>query len=117
MADRFTETGEVMEKRLSLGAELVLISLAEVPPVQRREVGAGMECREDEAAFGMHRPMPFPQRCQGGENVGEREIAHESIQRAGLEWKGVGPIGLNPSNGEWRHGRQPADKAAGKFPL
>ena len=69
MADCFTETGEIVKERLSLGAEFVLIRLPEVPSEEGGEISLGMECRDNEGALGVQHTMPFPQRCKGGMHV------------------------------------------------
>src|SRR5262245_36911707 len=117
MPDSLTEAGKIVEEGLSLGAEFVLIRLSEVSSVESGQISIGMESREDEAAFRMQDAMPFLQGGTRGKYIRQRQIAHQSIQRAGSEWKGVCPTGLYPSNAERRHGRQATDEAGSKFPL
>src|SRR5262245_14475464 len=117
MTDSLAEASKVVQKRLSLGAKFVLIRLSQVSPVESGKIGVGMECCDNEAAFGMQHAVPFLQCDTRGKHIWQRQIAHQSIQRAVSEWKGIRPVGLNPSNGERWHGRQATDKASSKFPL
>ncbi len=117
MANGFANTTEKVEERLRLHAELVLIRLAEVPSIERREVGIWVKGGQDEAAFGMYGPVPIPKRGQRGGDVGQGKIAHQAIEGGGLKRNGFSPIGLHPSDGDRRHRGQPADKSGSEFPL
>ena len=60
VTDRLPQTAKIMKQGLRLGAELVLIGLSEVPPIEGRKVGVRMKRSQNEAAFGMQDTMPFP---------------------------------------------------------
>lgn len=85
MADGFAETAKVVQQRLGLRVELILIRLTEVPAIEHREVGMGMKRRQDETAFGVEDSMPFPQCGEWRRHVWQRQVAHKSIERAGFE--------------------------------
>ena len=71
MANRLPQAGKVVKERLGLRAELILIGLAEMPPVERREVCVWMERGENQPAVGMQHPMPFLQRDERRRHIGE----------------------------------------------
>ena len=58
----FAKARKVVQERLRLGAELVLVGLSEVSPVEGRQVGVRMKCRENQRAVRMKYTVPFPQR-------------------------------------------------------
>jgi hypothetical protein len=70
MTNGFAQTSKIMQERLGLRAELVLVGLPKMPPVDRGEVGMGMKRRENEAAVRMECPMPFPERGEWRRHVG-----------------------------------------------
>ena len=71
MTDRLPEAGAIMKEGLGLRAELVLIGLPEMPPIDRRKVCARMIGGQDEAPLGMQHPVPFLQRGKRRRHIGE----------------------------------------------
>lgn len=51
VADRFSESSEVMQHDLSLGPELVLVRSAEMMTIEYRKIGRGVEGGEDEPSL------------------------------------------------------------------
>ena len=59
VADRLPQAGEIMKDRLRLSAELVLIGLPKMSPIEWREIGVGVKRGENKGAFRMQRSMPL----------------------------------------------------------
>ncbi len=117
MTNRFTKASEVLKKRLSLGAKFILIGLAEMASINRREIGPRVERREDQGPVRMQHPVPFAEGSERRRHIRKREIAHQASHGTGLERKGIHPIGLNPGRGERRHRGQPPGETGGQLPL
>ena len=71
MTNRLPQAGKIVKERLGLRAELILIGLAEMPPIERREVCVWMERGENQPAVGMQHPMPFLHRDERRRHIGE----------------------------------------------
>lgn len=69
--DRFAQAGEVVKEGLSLGAELVLVGLPEMAPVEGREVGVRVKRGHDQRPFRMQSSMPFLERACRRWNIGQ----------------------------------------------
>ena len=71
MTDRLPESGKIMKEGLCLRAELVLVGLPEMPPIERREVRARLKGGKDEAAVWVQHPVPFLQCGEWRRHIGE----------------------------------------------
>lgn len=98
VADRLSKARKIVQERLRLRAELVLVGLSEVSPVDRGEIGVRMKCREYQAAFRMEHSVPFPQRGKGRRHVRQGQIADKPADRPRPKRKCVHPIRLQPSD-------------------
>ena len=71
LADPFPKPSTIMKQGLRLGAELILIGLPEMSPIDRRKIRVRMKSGNNQAAVGIQHTVPFPQGRKRGRHIGE----------------------------------------------
>jgi hypothetical protein len=69
LTDSFPQSGTIVEERLGLDAELILIGLPEMPPIDRRKIRVRMKGGNDQGAVGMQHAVPLPEGHKGGRHI------------------------------------------------
>ena len=71
LTNAFPQPGAIMKQGLRLGAELILIGLPEMPPIERRKICVGMKGGNNQGTIGMQHTVPFSEARQRRRHIGE----------------------------------------------
>lgn len=64
MANRLAKSTAKVQQWLGLGAEFILMRLAEITAVEQRKIGIRVDGSQDESAIGMQDATPFTESCE-----------------------------------------------------
>lgn len=100
MPDGLSESPQVVQDNLGLWTEFILIRSLEMPAIEHREIGVGVEYREDQAPLRMEHTVQLPNRDQWRRDEREGQIADDAMEGVILDGKALRPIRVHPFGGQ-----------------
>ena len=117
MADGLSESPQVVQDDVGLWTKFILIRSVEMPAIEHRKIGVGVEDREDQAPLRMEHAVQLTNRDQWRVDERERQIADDAVEGVVLEGKALRPIRLHPIGGQGGVDGEGACKIAVEFPM
>ena len=99
MPDGLSESSQVVQDDVSLWTKFILIRSVQMPAIEHREIGVGVEDCEDQAPLRMKHAVQLTNRDQWRGDERERQIADDAVEGLVLEGKTLRPIRLHPISG------------------
>ena len=117
MPDGLSESPQEVQDDVGLGTKFILIRSVQMPAIEHRKIGVGVEDRDDQASLRMEHAIQLSNCVQWRGDEWEGQIADTAMEGVVLEGKALRPICVHPFAGQGRMDAQGACEITIEFPM